>query len=260
MNAVISEKDGAVTGESLRNGNTSSKILIIIPAYNEEHSISHVIKDVKTHCPSAHILVINDGSKDRTKEVAEANGAAVITLPTNLGIGGAMQTGYRYAHRYGYDVAVQVDGDGQHKAEQLHLILSPVLSGKADLAIGSRFIEQTGFQSTTSRRIGIKILSTIVSAMTRKKVLDVTSGFRAANKRAISVFQSDYATDYPEVDSIVLVNRSGLRTSEVAVTMEARTGGTSSINAMRSVYYMIKVTLALFIRSLKQTKPVEVQS
>ncbi|MNZ87586.1 Undecaprenyl-phosphate mannosyltransferase [compost metagenome] len=219
-----------------------------------------MIDDVRTYCPTAHILVINDGSKDRTKEVAEASGAAVITLPANLGIGGAMQTGYRYAHRYGYDVAVQVDGDGQHKAEQLHLILKPVLGGEADLAIGSRFIEQTGFLSSASRRAGIKILSTIVSAMTRKRVLDVTSGFRAANKRAIAVFQSDYATDYPEVDSIVLIHRSGLRTSEVAVVMEARTGGTSSINAVRSVYYMIKVTLALFIRSLKATKPYEVQS
>lgn len=260
MNADISKMPDAITGESLRQGATSSKILIIIPAYNEEHSISHVIDDVKKHCPSAHILVINDGSKDRTQQVAEANGASVITLPTNLGIGGAMQTGYRYAHRYEYDVAVQVDGDGQHKAEQLHLILAPVISGKADLAIGSRFIEQTGFLSSATRRVGIKILSTIVSAMTHKKVLDVTSGFRAANKRAIAVFQSDYATDYPEVDSIVLIHRSGLRTSEVAVVMEARTGGTSSINAVRSVYYMVKVTLSLFIRSLKATKPAEVQS
>lgn len=257
MNAVITKKDDTASSESLRKDVTSAKILIIIPAYNEEHSISHVINDVKTHCPSAHILVINDGSKDRTREVAEESGASVITLPTNLGIGGAMQTGYRYAHRYGYDVAVQVDGDGQHKAEQLRLILEPVLSGKADLAIGSRFIEQTGFLSSASRRAGIKILSTIVTAMTHKRVLDVTSGFRAANKRAIAVFQSDYATDYPEVDSIVLIHRSGLRTSEVAVVMEARTGGKSSINAMRSVYYMIKVTLALFIRSLKATKPVE---
>lgn len=257
MNAVLTKKDGIRTGESLRQDLSSSKILIIIPAYNEEHSISQVIQDVKTHCPSAHILVINDGSKDRTREVAEASGASVITLPTNLGIGGAMQTGYRYAHRYGYDVAIQVDGDGQHKAEQLHLILDPVLSGQADLAIGSRFIEQTGFLSSASRRAGIKILSTIVSAMTHKRVLDVTSGFRAANKRAIAVFQSDYATDYPEVDSIVLIHRSGLRTSEVAVVMEARTGGKSSINAMRSVYYMIKVILALFIRSLKAIKPIE---
>ncbi|WP_424766572.1 glycosyltransferase family 2 protein [Paenibacillus sp. sgz302251] len=260
MNAVMTKEGVAVTEESLRQGLASAKILIIIPAYNEEHSISHVIRDVKMHCPSAHILVINDGSKDRTQEVAEAYGASVITLPTNLGIGGAMQTGYRYAYRYGYDVAIQVDGDGQHKAEQLHRILTPVLEGKADLAIGSRFIDQTGFLSSATRRVGIKILSTIVSAMTHKRVLDVTSGFRAANKHAIEVFQSDYATDYPEVDSIVLIHRSGLRTSEVAVVMEARTGGTSSINAMRSVYYMIKVTLSLFIRSLKATKPAQVQS
>lgn len=235
----------------------TAKILIIIPAYNEGGSIRHVIEDVQKHCPTADILVVDDGSKDRTKEIAKRCGANVITLPANLGIGGAMQTGYRYAYRRGYDIAVQVDGDGQHKAEELRHILEPLLDGDADLAIGSRFINQTGFLSSKSRRIGIKILSTIVSTITRMRVLDVTSGFRAANKRAIAVFESDYATDYPEVDSIVLIHRSGLRIREVPVIMEARVSGTSSISAIKSVYYMIKVTLALFIRSLKTTKRLE---
>lgn len=230
------------------------KLLVIIPAFNEELSIENVIEDVGKHCPQADILVINDGSTDETQQVAKRNGALVITLPTNLGIGGAMQTGYKFAYRNNYDFAVQVDGDGQHRAEELYKLLGPIISDEADFVIGSRFITPSGFISTMSRRIGIKILSVIVSFLVGKKVLDVTSGFRIASREAIQLFQSDYATDYPEVDSIVLLHQNKLRVKEVAVEMNPRTEGTSSINAIRSVYYMFKVILALLIRSIQKHK------
>lgn len=230
------------------------KLLVIIPAFNEEMSIGAVIEDVVKHCPQADILVVNDGSTDRTQQVAEEQDAFVIRLPLNLGIGGAMQAGYRYAYRNNYDYAVQVDGDRQHRAEELIKLIETISSEECDFVIGSRFITPTGFTSTASRRIGIKLLSIIVFVLVGEKIFDVTSGFRIAGRRAIKLFQQDYATDYPEVDSIVLLHKNKLRLKEVAVSMNPRTTGTSSINAIRSIYYMVKVTLAILIRSMQKVK------
>lgn len=227
------------------------KVAIIIPAYNEENSIGAVVRTIHSLHPNFTVLVINDGSADRTAAVATAAGANVITLPQNLGIGGAVQTGYIYAHRHGYDIAVQVDADGQHKPEELEKVLAPLVQGEADLVLGSRFVEKTSYQSSLSRRTGIVILSGLVSFFARQPLKDVTSGFRAINRRTIEMFAKDYSTDYPEVDSLVLVKKKGFRIKEVSVEMEQRVAGTSSITMIKSGYYMIKVTLSILMKSFR---------
>lgn len=226
-------------------------VCIIIPAYNEEKSVPNVIRRILHLHPEFDVLVINDGSADRTEEVARAAGATVVTLLQNLGIGGAVQTGYIHAARQGYDVAVQVDADGQHKAEELVKILQPIYRDEADMVVGSRFVDQGGYQSTATRRLGIYLLSVIVSLFARQRIRDVTSGFRAVNRKGIELFSKEYATDYPEVDSLILARKHGLRLQEVAVEMEARQAGASSITAFKSAYYMIKVTLSVIMRSVR---------
>jgi len=171
----------------------------------------------------------------------------VLRLPFNLGIGGAMQTGYRFAFEHGYDVAVQIDGDGQHDPSQLPAILAPVLSGEADLCVGSRFTGPGAYRSSFARRVGIKIFARIVSAVVRQKVTDTTSGFRAVNRKGIALFAADYPHDYPEVEATVLLVKHKLRLMEVPVEMRERGGGASSITALRSIYYMTKVLLAIFV-------------
>lgn len=230
---------------------TSPKVVIIIPAYNEERSIGNVVSTILALHPEFSVLVINDGSTDHTASVAEKAGAKVVTLPQNLGIGGAVQTGYLYASRHGYDIAIQVDADGQHKPEELDKIILPLLRGEADLVLGSRFVEKTRYQSSAGRRTGIMILSSLVSLFTRQPLKDVTSGFRAINRRGIELFAKDYSTDYPEVDSLVLIKKKGYRIKEVSVEMEQRTAGTSSITALKSAYYMIKVTLSIVMKSFR---------
>lgn len=227
------------------------KVCIIIPAFNEEKSVPNVIRRILQLHPDFHVLVINDGSSDRTEAVARAAGADVVTLLQNLGIGGAVQTGYIYAARHDFDVAVQVDADGQHKAEELDTILDPIRLGQVDMVVGSRFVERSGFQSSLSRRIGIRILSAIVSFCAGQRLMDVTSGFRAVNRKGIELFGKEYATDYPEVDSLILAKKHGLRIQEVAVEMEPRQAGSSSITAFKSAYYMIKVTLSVIMRSVR---------
>lgn len=227
------------------------KVCIIIPAYNEEESVPHVIRSIRHLHPTFDVLVVNDGSTDQTASVAREAGATVVTLLQNLGIGGAVQTGFIHAVRSGYDVAVQVDADGQHKAEELPKILAPIYEGVADMVVGSRFGDQGGYQSTPTRRVGILLLSTIVSLFARQRLRDVTSGFRAVNRQGITLFAREYATDYPEVDSLLLAKREGLRLQEVAVAMEPRQAGRSSITALKSAYYMIKVTLAVLMRGVR---------
>jgi glycosyltransferase involved in cell wall biosynthesis len=229
----------------------TQKVCIIIPAYNEEKSIAQVIRRIFHVHPEFTVLVVNDGSSDRTAEVAKAAGADVVTLPQNLGIGGAVQTGYLYCDRKGFDVAVQVDADGQHKPEELDKIIQPILDGQADMVLGSRWVEKTGYKSSRSRRAGILILASLVSFFTGRRVTDPTSGFRAVNRQAIKLFAEDYSTDYPEVDSLVSVNNRGLRVREVAVEMDQRQAGRSSISSIKSVYYMIKVTLSIMMRSVR---------
>lgn len=229
-----------------------NKILIIIPAYNEEQSLPGVIADLKQFVPDADILVVNDGSRDRTTDVARTAGVKVAVLPFNLGIGGAMQTGYRYAHANGYACAIQFDGDGQHLAEEIAILLELLRAGKADLVVGSRFLDRGDYRAPFFRRIGIWIFSTFLSAILGMTVTDTTSGFRAANRRVIEFFARAYPEDYPEVESLVLLHRAGHAIAEAPVRMRDRTAGRSSITPVRSAYYMIKVLLAVFIDLLKK--------
>jgi len=219
----------------------------IVPAYNEEECVAAVVDELRAFDDGLTIVVVDDGSTDSTPEVAREHGAAVLRLPYNLGIGGSVQTGFRYAHENGFDIAVRVDGDGQHDASQLGAILAPVLSGEADICVGSRYRERGGYQSSPTRRIGIRILAGTVSVLTRQRVTDPTSGFQALNRRGIALFAADYPHDYPEVEATVMVHRHRLRLREVPVVMRERSTGSSSITALRSVYYAAKVLLALFV-------------
>ncbi len=219
----------------------------IVPAYNEEASIARVVGELLAYDPGLRVVVVDDGSTDRTAEAARASGAKVISLPFNLGIGGAVQTGFRYAWEQGFDVAVRADGDGQHDPAELDAILRPVLADEADVAVGSRFIGDDGYRSSRSRRAGIRLLAWIVSALTRQRITDPTSGFQAANRLGIRLFAADYPHDYPEAEATVMVFKHRLRLREVPVTMRARESGRSSITTIRSVYYMVKVVLAIFV-------------
>lgn len=227
-----------------------SNVLIIIPAYNEEESILGVIDDLREHAPFADYIVVNDGSTDGTRFLLEESDIPHIDLIKNLGIGGAVQTGYKYALQRGYDVAVQFDGDGQHCAKYISDLVAPIQGGEADLVVGSRFKgENEGFKSSFMRRLGITILSGVLKMASTNKVEDVTSGFRAAGKRAIQLFASCYPDDYPEPEALALIARKGLKLAEVPVSMRERTGGESSIKRMDSMYYMIKVTFAILIQT-----------
>jgi glycosyltransferase involved in cell wall biosynthesis len=217
----------------------------IVPALNEERSIARVIAELRSFDPGLEVVVVSDGSTDRTAEVAEEHGAHALRLPFNLGIGGAVQTGFRYAFEQGFDVAVRLDGDAQHDAAQLGRVLEPVLAGEADVAVGSRFVGGEGYQSSRSRRVGIRILAWTVSRLVGRRVTDTTSGFQAVNRAGIALFARDYPHDYPEVEAMVMVFRHRLRLVEVPVSMREREHGSSSITTLRSVYYMLKVLLAL---------------
>jgi glycosyltransferase involved in cell wall biosynthesis len=222
--------------------------IAIVPALNEESTVTRVIDEIRAFDPDLEIVVVDDGSGDRTSAVAAAAGAHVLRLPFNLGIGGAVQTGFRFAYERGYDIAVRVDGDGQHDPGQLGRVLEPVLRGEADIAIGSRFAaEAAGYRSSRSRRLGIRVLARTVSRIVGQRVTDTTSGFQALNRRGIGLFARDYPHDYPEVEATVMVFRHRLRLIEVPVSMRERGSGRSSITALRSVYYMVKVLLAIFI-------------
>jgi glycosyltransferase involved in cell wall biosynthesis len=223
------------------------KRLAIVPALNEEQTVGRVVDEIRAFDPGFDIVVVDDGSVDRTAGVAADRDVHLLRLPFNLGIGGAMQTGYRFAFEHGYDIAVQVDGDGQHDPSQLPTILAPVLSGEADLCVGSRFTGSGQFRSSFARRVGIKIFARLVSLVVRQKVTDTTSGFRAVNRRAIALFAADYPHDYPEVEATVMCVKHKLRLTEVPVEMRERGGGSSSITALRSIYYMAKVLLAIFV-------------
>ncbi|OGW40143.1 MAG: glycosyl transferase family 2 [Nitrospirae bacterium GWC2_56_14] len=230
------------------------KLLVIVPAYNEQESLPGVIRDLRDNVPGAEILVVNDGSRDATSRTAVEHGVKVVDLPFNLGIGGAMQTGFLYAREQGYEFAVQFDGDGQHRAEEMQKILEPLRSGTADLVIGSRFLNPGGYRVPFFRRAGIWIFSAVLSRILGMTVSDSTSGFRAANRRVLEFFSETYPEDYPEVEALVLLHKKRLRMVEVPVGMRERTGGSSSITPLRSVYYMIKVLLAIFVDLIKKVR------
>lgn len=227
-----------------------NSVLVIVPCYNEEESIISVINSIKRECPFADYLVVNDCSSDNTEKVLRDYGAEYVNCPVNLGIGGAVQTGYRYAMKNGYHIAVQVDGDGQHDVSYVEKLVKAIESGDADIVIGSRFVDKEGFQSSLTRRFGIKILSFFIWICTGKVVKDVTSGFRAVNRRYIEIYSNDYPDDYPEPEAIVMGLIHGAKLVECPVIMKERTSGKSSINLKKSVYYMVKVSLAIFLRRL----------
>jgi hypothetical protein len=228
------------------------KRIAIVPALNEEGAIGLVIDEIRAFDGSFDIVVVDDGSADRTGRVAAERGAHVLRLPFNLGIGGAVQTGFRFAFENGYDLAVRVDGDGQHDPSELPKIVAPVLAGKADICVGSRFAGERSYRSSRSRRAGIHLLAWIVSRIIGQRVTDTTSGFQALNRRGIALFAADYPHDYPEVEATVMVAKHRLRLVEVPVTMRERAAGRSSITAVRSVYYMAKVLLAIFVNVFRR--------
>jgi glycosyltransferase involved in cell wall biosynthesis len=221
--------------------------IAIVPAYNEERSIGRVLDELRAFDPGLEVVVVSDGSTDRTAEVATAGGAHVLRLPFNLGIGGAVQTAFRYAWEEGFELAVRVDGDGQHDASQLGAVVAPVVAGETDIAVGSRFLETGGYRSSAARRFGIRILAWVASTIARQRVTDPTSGFQALNRRAIALYAADLPHDYPEVEGLVMAIRHRVRLTEVPVTMREREHGRSSISALGSIYYMVKILLALFV-------------
>jgi len=219
----------------------------IVPAYNEERNIGRVVSELRAFDGGLDVVVVSDGSTDGTAAAAEAAGARVLRLPFNLGIGGAVQTGFKYAWEHGYDLAVRCDGDGQHVPAELPKVIAPVVGGEADIAVGSRFAGGDGYRSSATRRVGIRLLATVVSAIARQRVTDTTSGFQALNRRALELFAADYPHDYPEVEGMVMTIKHRLRLVEVPVEMREREHGRSSITTLRSVYYMAKVLVALFV-------------
>lgn len=228
------------------------KKLVIIPAYNESASIVNTIKDVTDNAPGFDYIVVNDCSKDDTKKICEENDINYLNLPINLGIGGAVQSGYMYALRKGYDIAVQFDGDGQHSAKYLEAMADKLVADNLDMVIGSRYINKEGFQSSFMRRVGIKFFYLLIKLLTGKKITDPTSGMRMINRDTIREFAEDYPKDYPEPESVVSIICRGRNVAEVPVVMNERSEGVSSISARKSVYYMIKVTIAILIARLRK--------
>ncbi len=228
------------------------RCLVIIPAYNEEASILKTVDDIRNNAPGFDHLVINDCSVDDTERVCRENGIHFLNLPINLGIGGAVQTGYQYALRKGYAYAVQFDGDGQHKAEYLGTMLKRIKEENADMIIGSRFIEKEGFQSSAIRRFGIRYFSVLIKLLTGKRVTDPTSGMRMVGRDVMEIYSESYPKDYPEPESVVAILNKGKHVIEYPVVMRERTEGVSSISPGKSVYYMVKVTLAILIEMLRK--------
>jgi glycosyltransferase involved in cell wall biosynthesis len=227
---------------------SSPRRIAIVPAYREERAIAGVVAEIRAFDPGLEVVVVDDGSRDDTAAAARAAGAAVVSLPFNLGIGGAVQTGFKYALAHGYDLAVRLDGDGQHDPTELPKLIEPVLAGQADIVVGSRFAQDDpGYRAPLARRLGIGLFARIVSLLVRQRVTDTTSGFQALNRKGIALFADDYPHDYPEVEATVMVVRHELRLLEVPVRMREREHGRSSITALRSLYYVVKVLLALFI-------------
>ena len=233
------------------------KILLVIPAYNEQDSILNTYQSIveynKTHDP-LDVIVINDGSKDHTEEILKQNAIPHVQLVHNLGIGGAVQTGYKFAYEHGYDIAIQFDGDGQHDVNYVQNICRPIIDGRAEFVIGSRFVEEKegNFQSSATRRMGIKLISFFIRLVTGKKVMDTTSGFRAVGKDIIQDFALNYPIEYPEPITTTELLKKGYRLEEVSVMMHEREAGTSSISSFKSVYYMINVILNILIIGLRR--------
>jgi glycosyltransferase involved in cell wall biosynthesis len=234
--------------------NNPSKILIILPCFNEEQSIGSILQQLKSiNVPNCELIAlpVNDASTDNTLSEIKKHSNHYLDLPINLGIGGAVQSGLKYAHQNNFDIAVQMDGDGQHPPLELIKIITPILNNDTDVCIGSRFIDKEGFQSSFLRRAGIKFLSALIKLRCGQTVLDCTSGYRAFNKKAIEECVNYYPKKYPEPESALHLIKKGIRVKEVPVIMDARDGGTSSISGWRSIYYMLKVSWAILLLRTK---------
>ena len=232
-------------------GDKEMKKLVIIPAYNEAENIRSTIQNIRDYAPDFDYIIINDCSRDDTLKICRENHFHVVDLPINLGIGGAVQTGYLYAFRNGYDVAVQFDGDGQHNAKYLHMMAEVLEKESCDMVIGSRFIENKGFQSSALRRVGIQFFTVLLRILFRKKITDATSGMRMCNRKIMELFIKSYPRDYPEPETVARLLRHKYKVKEVPVIMKERTGGTSSIHSWKSGYYMLKVTISILIERLR---------
>ncbi len=228
------------------------KSIVIIPAYNEEKSIVKTVQDICEHAPEFDYVIINDCSTDHTLSVCREHHLHVLNLPVNLGIGGAVQTGFLYAYKNGYDYAIQFDGDGQHDAKYLQEMRDYMIEQNADMLIGSRFLEKVGFQSTGMRRFGIRYFSALIKLLTGQKITDPTSGMRMINRDILAMYSESYPKDYPEPESVVAIINSEKKVMEYPVIMRKRMEGTSSISPLKSIYYMIKVSLAIFLEMLRK--------
>lgn len=237
-----------------------NRYLAIVPALNEVHAISATVAEIRQWAPNFDVVVVDDGSTDGTAVQAATAGATVLRLPFNLGIGGAVQTGYVYAHENGYEAAIQVDGDGQHDARHIPELLAHMHAHPdIDMVVGSRFLDPDGegFRSSASRRVGIRIFAALLSRITRQPVTDPTSGFRLTNRTGIRLFAADYPHDYPEVEALLLIHGHRLRSCELPVRMRARTSGASAISSMQAAYYMTKVLLAVFVGLFRSHPTIE---
>lgn len=223
-----------------------------MPAYNEAATLDEVLQAIRIYCPTADVVVVNDASTDATQAVAEAAGVRVLSLPINLGIGGAMQTGFKYAVRHGYDMAMQVDGDGQHDPRFIPEVLAPLLNGTADMVIGSRFLRPIGYTSSLLRLFGIRLFAYLIGLVTNKRVFDSTSGYRAYNRTALMFAARHYPSDFPEPESIVTFLRNGFRLQEVPVIMQPRAGGVSSVRMGKGTYFVLSNAIAILVSGLKR--------
>lgn len=228
------------------------RVLVIIPAYNEEACIYKVITSIKEYHKNIEILVINDGSTDNTSFKAKEAGVEIIELEKNLGIGGAVQTGFIYAYNEGYDVAIQLDGDGQHDPRDLSKLLTPILEASADIVIGSRFLKSNGYKADFIRSLGMRYFEKLVYVLCGKCYYDTTSGYRAINRRGMELFIQYYPCDYPEVEAIIYALKNDLNVIEVETLMKKRQGGKSSISFLKGAYYMLKVTLSLILQPIRE--------
>lgn len=228
------------------------KKLVIIPAYNEEGGIVKTVTDVVENAKDFDYVVINDCSKDNTLKICREHSFNVVNLPVNMGIGGGVQTGYMYAYRNGYDIAVQFDGDGQHNASYLDSMSKKLVEENLDMVIGSRYIEKEGFQSSGMRRLGIRYFTGLIKLLTGKKITDPTSGMRMINRKIMKQFSEEYPKDYPEPESVVTILKEGAKVEEIPVKMNAREEGVSSISPSKSIYYMVKVSIAVLIAAIRK--------
>lgn len=231
------------------------KAIILIPAYNEEARIAEVVRDVHSAVPDYDILVVNDGSSDNTAAAAEAAGATVLSHPFNMGYGVTIQTGYKYAHAKGYDFLVQIDGDGQHDPSYIQRLLEPVISGKTDLALGSRFLEAGSYKPSLARKIGMAFFRKAVSWITGTSITDSTSGYQAFNREVIRFFTTEvFPCDYPDADVLITLHRAGFRMREVPVRMYPNVAGKSMHGGIKPFYYMFKMLLSIFVTLLRKRK------